>query len=142
MLVEFSTFGKQDGCGLIRAHWKMSSWRFCWLLLGERVTSAYLICAGNSLGLIAGLLYYLVKRLFWLLLSIFFYVFVYLASLYLMRIYGCNGSQDMWDWLWFSCEIVHSGKNLIFLFQEVSASIDKAFILAGGLGTGLSFYGV
>ena len=28
------------------------------------------------------------------------------------------------------------------LGQEFSASLGKAFILAGGLGTGLSFYGV
>ena len=42
----------------------------------------------------------------------------------------------------FSCEIGHSGKDLITIFQEFSSSIDKAFILAGGLGTRLSFYGV
>ena len=41
-----------------------------------------------------------------------------------------------------SCEIVHSGKSLISIFQEISSSISKAFILAGGFGTGLSFYGV
>ena len=37
---------------------------------------------------------------------------------------------------------MHSGKGLISVFQEFSASIGKAFILAGGQGTGLSFYGI
>ena len=36
--------------------------------------------------------------------------------------------------------IAHNGKCLISVFQEFAASIDKTFILAGGLGTGLSFY--
>ena len=40
---------------------------------------------------------------------------------------------------WSSCGMVHGRKGLIFVFQEFSASTDKAFILAGGLGTGLSF---
>ena len=31
------------------------------------------------------------------------------------------------------------GRSLISSFKEFSASIDKAFILAGGLGVGLSF---
>ena len=39
-----------------------------------------------------------------------------------------------------SCEMAHKGKGLIFIFQEFSFSINKAFILAGGLATGLSFY--
>ena len=40
--------------------------------------------------------------------------------------------------------MAHSGKSLIsfLVFQEFTASINKAFILAGGLDTGLSFYGV
>ena len=42
----------------------------------------------------------------------------------------------------FSCEIAHSEKSLITIFQEFSSSIGKTFILAGGLGTGLSFCGV
>ena len=33
---------------------------------------------------------------------------------------------------WSSCGMVHGGKGLIFVFQEFSASINKAFILAGG----------
>ena len=51
---------------------------------------------------------------------------------------GCNGSRDIWGWLWFSCGVAHSGGGL------VSASIGGggAFILAGGLGTVLPFYGV
>ena len=40
------------------------------------------------------------------------------------------------------CEIAHSEKSLIYVFQEFSASISKAFIFAAGLGTALSFYGV
>ena len=50
-----------------------------------------------------------------------------------------NGSRDIWGQLQFSCEIAHSGKGLISLFQGFSASIDKAFILVGRLGTKLSF---
>ena len=42
----------------------------------------------------------------------------------------------------FSCEAAHNGKSLISVFQEFFASIDKIFILAGGLGTGLPFYRV
>ena len=38
--------------------------------------------------------------------------------------------------------ITHYGKILISFFQELFASIDKMFVLAGGLGTGQSFYGV
>ena len=33
-------------------------------------------------------------------------------------------------------------KSLISIFQEFSSSIDKISILAGGLGAGVSFYGV
>ena len=42
----------------------------------------------------------------------------------------------------FLCEIAHNGKSLISIFQEFSSSINKTFILAVGLGTRLSFYGV
>ena len=35
--------------------------------------------------------------------------------------------------------MAHRGRGLIFVFQEFAASINKAFILAGGLGAGLSF---
>ena len=40
--------------------------------------------------------------------------------------------------------MAHSGGGggLISCFGEVSACIGEAFILAGGLGAGLSFYGV
>ena len=40
---------------------------------------------------------------------------------------------------WSSSGVAHKGKGLIFVFQEFSASIGEAFILAGGLGAGLSF---
>ena len=33
-------------------------------------------------------------------------------------------------------------KSLIFIFQEFFANINKIFLLAGGLGTGLSFYAI
>ena len=42
----------------------------------------------------------------------------------------------------YSFHIMHYEKNLIFVFQGFSASIDNIFILAGGLGTRLSFYEV
>ena len=35
---------------------------------------------------------------------------------------------------------MHYGKSLISVFQESFASINKIFILAGTLGTKLSFY--
>ena len=40
----------------------------------------------------------------------------------------------------FCVELCAAGK--VSVFQEFPASIDEAFILAGGLGTGLSFYGM
>ena len=45
-------------------------------------------------------------------------------------------------WLWFSCGVAYSGGGLVSIFQEFSSSIGGAFILAGALGTGLSFYGI
>ena len=39
-------------------------------------------------------------------------------------------------------EIAHNGKSIISVFQEFSASINKTFLLAGRLGTRLSFYEV
>ena len=41
-----------------------------------------------------------------------------------------------------SCEIEPYEKSLISVFQESFASINKRFILEGGLGAGPSFYGV
>ena len=38
--------------------------------------------------------------------------------------------------------LVHSGVGLVSIFGEFSFSAGGAFILAGGLGTGLSFLGV
>ena len=40
--------------------------------------------------------------------------------------------------MWNSAEL----EKFSFIFHEFPASINKAFILAGGLGAGLSFYGV
>ena len=42
----------------------------------------------------------------------------------------------------FPCEIAHYGKNLISVFQEFFASINKILILAGRLSTRLLFYEV
>ena len=53
---------------------------------------------------------------------------------------GCNGSRGIWDWLCFWCGMAHGGKGLISVFQGFSASIGGVFILAGGLGSRLSFY--
>ena len=53
-----------------------------------------------------------------------------------------NVLQDIWSQPWFSRGIAHSGRGLVFVSQEFSASINKAFILAEGLGTRLSSYGV
>ena len=50
--------------------------------------------------------------------------------------------RGVWDWLWFSCGVAHCGRGLIAIFRGFFASIGEIFILAGGLGTGLSFYGV
>ena len=65
---------------------------------------------------------------------------------------GCNGSGDIWGWLWFSCGIVHGvgvfvwggaqGRGLTSVFERFSASVNKGFILAWGLGAGLLFYWV
>ena len=52
----------------------------------------------------------------------------------------CGLSRDIWGWLWFSCGMEHCGESLISIFEEFFASIEKIFILAGGLGTRLSFY--
>ena len=48
-------------------------------------------------------------------------------------------SRGIWEWLWFWCGEAHCGKGLISVFQEFLVSINKIFILAGGLGTRLSF---
>ena len=53
-----------------------------------------------------------------------------------------NHSQNIWDWLCFSCEIKDCGKSLISVFEDVFASIKKILILAGALGPRLSFYAV
>ena len=47
-----------------------------------------------------------------------------------------NHSQNIWDWLQFSCEIVHCGRGLISVLQEFFAIINKISILAGGWALG------
>ena len=60
-----------------------------------------------------------------------------------LRIVGSyNHSENIWDWIWFSCEIAHYGKNLISAFEEFFANIKKVCALAGALGTKLWSYGV
>ena len=50
------------------------------------------------------------------------------------RIFESNSS--------FYVKIAYYEKSLISIFQELFVSINKMFILAVGLGTGQSFYGV
>ena len=56
-----------------------------------------------------------------------------LTALALLGAVGQQWSRDITDWLKFSCGIAHSGKGLTSVFQEFSASINEAFILAGGI---------
>ena len=42
-------------------------------------------------------------------------------------------SQNIWDKLQFSCEIVLYGKSPISIFQQIFTSTDKIFIFGGGL---------
>ena len=51
-------------------------------------------------------------------------------------------SKNVWDWIYFSCEIAHYEKSFASVFQEWLTSIKKNLIVAGGLGTGLSLYGI
>ena len=53
-----------------------------------------------------------------------------------------NHSQNIWDWLCFSCEITHCGKSLISVFEDFFASIKKILILAGSLDPTIWFYEV
>ena len=58
---------------------------------------------------------------------------------------ACGHSRDTWDWLWFSRRVGGGGAHwvgcLMAVFQGIFASIDKIFVVAGGLDTGVSFYG-
>ena len=40
-----------------------------------------------------------------------------------------NRSQNIWDKLYFSCEIAKYGKVLISIFQQIFDAINKIFIL-------------
>ena len=51
-------------------------------------------------------------------------------------------SRDVLDWLWFSCGVAHCGEGFIAIFRNFFASIGKILILAGGIGTRLSFFEV
>ena len=52
---------------------------------------------------------------------------------------ACGWSQGIWDWL---CAVAHCGRDLVAIFRDFFASISGILILAGGMGTRLSFYGV
>ena len=53
---------------------------------------------------------------------------------------ACSGSRGIWGWPGLRVGWCTRGKGLIFVFQEFSASIDKAFILAGGTGRWVVIY--
>ena len=57
----------------------------------------------------------------------------------LVQLRACGASRGVWGWLWFSCGMVQCGKGLIPIFEHFFCTIGKDFILAGGLGAGLSF---
>ena len=35
----------------------------------------------------------------------------------MLKFGGCNNSQNIWDYVWFLCEIVDDRKSLIAVFQ-------------------------
>ena len=51
--------------------------------------------------------------------------------------YTYNQGQTTWKKLQFLCEIAHYGKVVISIFQQFFASINKMFVLGGGLWTRL-----
>ena len=52
-------------------------------------------------------------------------------------------SRNIWGWPKFSCGMAHSGgRGLTAVLRDFFATGGDVFILVGGLGTGLSFYGV
>ena len=53
-----------------------------------------------------------------------------------------NHGQNIWEKLWFLCEIAHYEKSSISIFKESFASIDKILFLGGRLGTRLYFHEV
>ena len=53
-----------------------------------------------------------------------------------------NRLRGIWGWHWLSCGMRHCEGGLIAIFRGFFATIGEIFSLAGGLGPGLSFYGV
>ena len=52
-------------------------------------------------------------------------------------------SRGIWGWPWFLCGMEHcGGRGLIGVLRDFFATGGEVFILVGGLGAGLSFYGV
>ena len=52
-----------------------------------------------------------------------------------------NRLRGIWGWLWFSSGVAHRvGGVWLAVFRGCFANIGEIFILAGGLGAGLSFY--
>ena len=64
------------------------------------------------------------------------------ASYNQKNVFSDNQSQNIYDQLSFSRQIVHQWKSLIAIFRDFFASINKVLILEGALGTGLSSYKV
>ena len=58
-----------------------------------------------------------------------------------MGLWGvCSHWRGIWGWLWFSCRVMHCRGDLVSVFGMLVAGIGG--VLAGGLGTILSFYEV
>ena len=49
---------------------------------------------------------------------------------------GCGHGRDIWGGLWFSCGIARCGS--ISIFQRLSGSIGRVFVLGVGVGAGLN----
>ena len=46
-----------------------------------------------------------------------------------------NNLQNIWDKLWFSCDVAHYEISSVFVSQKIFTSTDKIFPLEGGLRT-------
>ena len=56
-----------------------------------------------------------------------------IEPLELLKLSNYNYGQNVWDKLWFSCEIAYYAKSSISIFKESFASIEKTFFLGGRL---------
>ena len=55
------------------------------------------------------------------------------------KVFRDNNSINTWELLEFSYKVAHNEKILISIFQKLSATIKKTFILTWGLGFKLSY---